>query len=97
MVVLTIDAVSLGGYMIVKKEIELAGRPLSIEVGRIASQADGSAWVRYGDNITIATVVSSKDLSENQDFFPLSVDYREKMYAAGKIPGAQHPCRKNQR
>ena len=73
--------------MIVKKEIELAGKVLSIEVGKVASQADGSAWVRYGDNVIIATVVASKELAENADFFPLSVDYREKMYAAGKIPG----------
>ncbi len=73
--------------MIYKKEIELAGKPLTIEVGRLAKQADGSAWVRYGDNVVIATVVSSKNLSENLDFFPLSVDYREKMFAAGKIPG----------
>ena len=73
--------------MIVKKEIELAGKTLSIEVGKVASQADGSAWVRYGDNVLIATVVASRELAENADFFPLSVDYREKMYAAGKIPG----------
>jgi polyribonucleotide nucleotidyltransferase len=73
--------------MIVKKQIEFAGKPLSIEIGRIAAQADGAAWVRYGDNITIATVVAAKEAVENADFFPLSVDYREKMYAAGKIPG----------
>ena len=51
--------------MIVKKQIEFAGKPLSIEIGRIAAQADGAAWVRYGDNITIATVVASKEAVEN--------------------------------
>jgi polyribonucleotide nucleotidyltransferase len=73
--------------MIYRKEMELAAKPLAIEVGRVAAQADGSAWVSYGDNVVIATVVASKELSENIDFFPLSVDYREKMFAAGKIPG----------
>jgi len=73
--------------MIVKRELEFAGKPLSIEIGRIAAQADGAAWVRYGENVIMATVVASREAGENADFFPLSVDYREKMYAAGKIPG----------
>ncbi len=73
--------------MIVKKSIELGGRTLSIEVGKVARQADGAAWVRYGDTVILATVVSRKELSDNTNFFPLTVDYREKMYAGGRIPG----------
>jgi len=70
-----------------KEEIEIGGRPLSVEVGKVAKQADGAAWVRYGDTIILATVVSAKEPMEEADFLPLMVDYREKMYASGKIPG----------
>jgi polyribonucleotide nucleotidyltransferase len=70
-----------------KIEIEIGGRILSIESGIMAKQADASATVRYGDTLILATVVMSKQLNEEQDFFPLTVDYREKAYAAGKIPG----------
>ncbi len=73
--------------MVVKKSIELGGRTLSIEVGKVAKQADGAAWIQYGDTIILATVVSKKELSDNTDFFPLSVDFREKMFAGGRIPG----------
>ena len=73
--------------MFVKKSIELGGRTLSIETGRIAKQADGAVLVQYGETVVLATVVASKKPLENQGFFPLSVDYREKAYAAGKIPG----------
>ena len=73
--------------MSVKKEMELEGRTLRIETGRLARQADGSALVQYGDTVILATAVASKTPMESQGFFPLSVDYREKAYAAGKIPG----------
>ena len=69
------------------KSIELAGRTLSIETGRMAKQANGSVLVRYGDSVVLATAVASKKPIEDRGFFPLSVEYREKAYAAGKIPG----------
>ncbi len=73
--------------MFLKKSIELEGRNLTIETGRFAKQADGSALVQYGETVVLATVVASKKPIENRGFFPLSVEYREKTYAAGKIPG----------
>jgi len=63
------------------------GRTVSIETGVLAKQADGSAIIRYGNTMLLATVVSGTTLREGQDFFPLSVDYQEKFAAAGKIPG----------
>ena len=68
-------------------ELELKGKTLSIETGRFAKQADGSAIVRYGDTIVLATAVSAKEARANIDFFPLTCAYQEKTYAAGKIPG----------
>lgn len=73
--------------MVLKKEMELGGRTLSIEIGKVAKQADGATWVQYGDTVILATVVSKRELGDNTDFFPLTVDYREKAYAGGKIPG----------
>ncbi len=73
--------------MMMKKEIELGGRTLSIETGRFAKQADGAVMVQYGDTMVLATVVATKEAKEGQDFFPLQVEYREKIAAAGKIPG----------
>src|SRR6188508_2469071 len=67
--------------------LELAGRTLSIETGLIAEQAHGAAVVRYGDTVVLVTVVGEKQPNDSVDFFPLSVDYEERMYAAGKIPG----------
>ncbi len=66
--------------------VELGGSTLSIEVGKVAKQANGSAFVRYGDTVVLATACSSNP-REGIDFFPLTVDYREYTYAAGKIPG----------
>jgi polyribonucleotide nucleotidyltransferase len=66
---------------------EIAGRTLTLETGRFAEQADGAVTVRYGDTLLLATVVASKEVREGVDFFPLTVDYEERMYAAGKIPG----------
>jgi polyribonucleotide nucleotidyltransferase len=73
--------------MICTKETVLNGRKFSIETGRVAKQADGACWVRFGDTIVQAAVVGAKEAQEDQGFFPLTVDYREKAYAAGKIPG----------
>lgn len=70
-----------------KVERLIGKRTLSIEVGKIAKQADGAAIVRYGDTMVLATAVSASEEKEEADFFPLTVDYREKMYAAGKFPG----------
>ena len=67
---------------------EIAGRTLTIETGRFAEQADGAVTVRYGDTMLLATVVGAKTAREGVDFFPLTVDYEEKSYAGGKIPGS---------
>lgn len=66
---------------------EIAGRTLTLETGNLAEQADGAVLVRYGDTVLLATVVIDRNTREGVDFFPLTVDYEEKMYAAGKIPG----------
>jgi len=66
---------------------EIAGRTLTLETGKMAEQADGAVTVRYGDTMILATVVGAKETREGIDFFPLTIDYEEKMYAAGKIPG----------
>jgi len=67
--------------------IEIGGRNLSIEIGKVGRQADGSALVRYGDTIMLVTATSKKEISGEKNFLPLIVDYRENTYAAGKIPG----------
>ena len=67
--------------------MELAGRTLTVETGKLAGLANGNVLVRYGDTVVMVNVVASKEPREGIDFFPLSVDYEEKMYAAGKIPG----------
>ncbi|MDD2620952.1 MAG: polyribonucleotide nucleotidyltransferase [Syntrophomonadaceae bacterium] len=66
---------------------EVAGRPLVIETGQVAKQANGAAVVRYGDTVVLVTATAAKDPREGIDFFPLTVDYEEKQYAVGKIPG----------
>ena len=68
-------------------ELEFGGRTLSIETGRMAKQANGSVVIRSGDTIVLVTAVASKSAKEGQDFFPLTVNYQEKAYAGGKIPG----------
>lgn len=70
-----------------RKEIEWAGRPLILETGKIARQADGAVVVTYGDTVVLCTAVGAKTVKDGQDFFPLTVTYQEKAYAAGKIPG----------
>src|SRR3990172_3941227 len=70
-----------------KIEVELCGRPLVVEVGRLAKQADGAAVVRYGETVVLVTAVASGQPREGVDFFPLTVDYQERTFAAGEIPG----------
>ncbi|HKE62126.1 MAG TPA: polyribonucleotide nucleotidyltransferase [Nitrospira sp.] len=68
-------------------ELDIAGRTLRLETGRVAKQADGSIWASYGDTVVLATAVASQNAKPGVDFLPLTVDYQEKAYAAGKIPG----------
>ena len=68
-------------------EMELAGRTLRVDIGRVCAQANGAALMHYGDTVVLSTATASKEPREGIDFFPLSVEYEEKMYAAGKIPG----------
>lgn len=70
-----------------KASTTIGGREFSIEVGKLAKQAHGSVQVRYGDTVVLVTACSNKKPRENADFFPLTVDYRENYYAAGRIPG----------
>ena len=67
--------------------MELAGRTLSVDIGRVAAQANGAALMRYGDTVVLSTATASEKPREGIDFFPLSVEYHEKMYSIGKIPG----------
>lgn len=67
--------------------MELGGRPLVLEFGGLAKQANGSVLVRYGDTAVLVTATMSKEPREGIDFFPLLVDYEERLYSVGKIPG----------
>src|SRR5574340_437566 len=73
--------------MVTTVETEIGGRRLVLETGLMAKQASGAVVVRYGDTVVLATAVASKVERENVDFLPLTVDYQEKAYSAGKIPG----------
>jgi len=68
-------------------ECEVGGRRLVIETGKIAGQAGGAVTISYGDNVVLVTACVSSEPREGVDFLPLTIDYEEKMYAAGKIPG----------
>ena len=68
-------------------EMELAGRKLSVDIGRVGKQANGCAFMHYGDTVVLCTATASEKPREGIDFFPLSVEYEEKLYAVGKIPG----------
>ncbi len=68
-------------------EMELAGRTLRVDIGRVAAQANGAAFMHYGDTVVLSTATASEKPREGIDFFPLSVEYEEKLYAVGKIPG----------
>ena len=70
-----------------KVQTEFHGRPLSIEVGRMAKQADGAALVTFGETMVLVTAVADRKVREGVDFFPLTCDYQERTFAAGKIPG----------
>ena len=70
-----------------KVELDVAGRPLVLESGWIAKQAHGSVWARYGDTVVLAVATATKTSKTGLDFFPLTVEYQEKSYAAGKFPG----------
>ena len=74
-------------FKVTREEIEWGGQPLIIETGKIARQADGAVMVTYGDTSVLATVVADRQPKAGIDFFPLTVNYQEKAYAAGKIPG----------
>ena len=67
--------------------MELAGRTLTVDIGRVAAQANGAAFMHYGDTTVLSTITASEKPRDGIDFFPLSVEYEEKMYAVGKIPG----------
>lgn len=68
-------------------EMDLAGRKLRVDVGRVAAQANGAAFMHYGDTVVLSTATASEKPREGIDFFPLSVEYEEKLYSVGKIPG----------
>ena len=70
-----------------RKELDWGGRKLVLETGKIARQADGAVLVSYGETIVLCTAVGVKSAKPGQDFFPLTVNYQEKAFAAGKIPG----------
>lgn len=72
---------------VLKKELEIGGRILQIETGRVARQSGGAVLVSYGDTVVLVTATMSKEPREGIDFFPLTVDYEERLYAVGKIPG----------
>ena len=68
--------------------MELGGKPLTLQFGKVAKQANGSVLVRYGDTIVLVTATASKEPREGVDFFPLTVDVEERLYAVGRIPGS---------
>jgi polyribonucleotide nucleotidyltransferase len=74
-------------FKVFKKEIEVAGKKISLETGKVARQADGAIIATCGETVVLATVVGAKKVNPDMDYFPLSVNYQEKYYAAGKIPG----------
>jgi polyribonucleotide nucleotidyltransferase len=74
-------------FKVKKEEIEINGKKITLETGKIARQADGAIIATCGETVVIATVVGAKSLKDGQDYFPLSVNYQEKYYAAGRIPG----------
>ncbi|MBR0383025.1 MAG: polyribonucleotide nucleotidyltransferase [Eubacterium sp.] len=73
--------------MVKQFSMDLAGRTLTVEIGRVAAQANGAAFMHYGDTVVLCTATASEKPREGIDFFPLSVDFEEKMYSVGKIPG----------
>ncbi len=74
-------------FTIAKEEIEWGGRTLTLKSGRVARQADGAVLATYGETVVLATAVGAREPQAGIDFFPLTVNYQERFYAAGKIPG----------
>ena len=74
-------------FKINKEEIEINGKKITLETGKIARQADGAVIAQCGETVVMSTVVGAKKVNPDIDYFPLSVNYQEKYYAAGKIPG----------
>ena len=74
-------------FEIYREEVEWGGRTLKLETGRIARQADAAVLAQYGETSVLATVVGEREADPTKDFFPLTVNYQEKAYAAGKISG----------
>jgi polyribonucleotide nucleotidyltransferase len=74
-------------FTVHRKEIEWGGRRLILETGKVARQAAGSVVVQYGDTIVLCTATAASSMKPGIDFFPLTVNYQEKTFAAGKIPG----------
>ena len=74
-------------FDIKREDLDWGGRKLTLETGKMARQADGAVLATYGETTVLATVVAAKKPREGVDFFPLTVNYQEKIYAAGKIPG----------
>ena len=74
-------------FKIYKEELKVNGKKLTLETGKVARQADGAIIATCGETVVLATAVGAKKLNDEQDYFPLSVNYQEKYYAAGKIPG----------
>ncbi len=72
---------------IVSNSIEIGGKKITVETGKLAKQANGACTVRVGDTVVLVTAVAAKEPKEDCDFIPLTVDYRERTYSAGKIPG----------
>ena len=70
-----------------RQEMNWGGRQLILETGKVARQATGAVIATYGETVVVATVVAAKEAKADQDFFPLTVNYQEKYYATGKIPG----------
>ena len=76
-------------FNMIREEIEWGGRKLVLETGKIARQADGAVLATYGETVVLATAVGEHDAKPGVDFFPLTVNYQEKFYASGKIPGGR--------
>ena len=74
-------------FKVFKEELKLGDKKLTLETGKIARQADGAIIATFGETVVISTVVGAKKVNPEVDYFPLSVNYQEKYYAAGKIPG----------
>ncbi len=74
--------------MIKTYQMEVAGRTLKVEIGKVAEQANGAAWMSYGDTVVLSTATASEKPRDGIDFFPLAVDYEERLYSVGKIPGS---------